>query len=87
MRHHKQILDSFAIIHEVTHYMNQPEGQRNVISDMLTESISYGTNQDTPYENGVPSSCAGEERGSKVLLEACHGGLGPVRMYQTAGRV
>ena len=36
------ILDAFAIIHEVTHHMNQPEGPRSVISDMLTESISYG---------------------------------------------
>ena len=36
------IMDAFAIAHEVTHYMNQPEGQRSVVSDMLTESLSYG---------------------------------------------
>ena len=36
------LLDAFAIVHEATHYMNQPEGERNVISDMLTEGISYG---------------------------------------------
>ena len=34
-------LDSFAIIHEVSHYMNQPKGKRNMVSDMMTETISY----------------------------------------------
>lgn len=36
------ILDTFAIIHEVMHHTNQPEGRRNLTSDMLTEAISYG---------------------------------------------
>jgi hypothetical protein len=36
------LLDAFGIVHEVTHYMNQPEGPRNMVSDMLTEAISYG---------------------------------------------
>lgn len=38
----KSIMDVFGIIHEVTHYMNQPLGERNMISDMLTEALSYG---------------------------------------------
>ena len=38
----KNIMDAFAIVHEVTHYMNQPAGIRNVVSDMLTEALSYG---------------------------------------------
>ena len=36
------IMDAFAIVHEVTHYMNQPTGPRSLTSDMLTEGISYG---------------------------------------------
>lgn len=35
------IFDSLVIIHELTHNRNQPEGKRNITSDLLTESISY----------------------------------------------
>ncbi len=38
----KNIMDAFSIVHEVTHYLNQPNGLRNLTSDMLTEGISYG---------------------------------------------
>ena len=37
------IMDAFIIVHEVTHYRNQPNRGRNYVSDMLTEAISYGT--------------------------------------------
>ena len=35
------IFDSLVIVHELTHNRNQPEGKRNITSDLLTESISY----------------------------------------------
>lgn len=33
--------DTFIIIHELTHNRNQPDGDRNITSDLLTESLSY----------------------------------------------
>lgn len=36
------IYDAIIIIHELMHYFNQPNDQRNEVSDLLTESISYG---------------------------------------------
>ena len=36
------ITDSCVLIHEIMHYLNQPESQRNFVSDLLTESLSYG---------------------------------------------
>lgn len=36
------IIDSGVIIHEIMHYLNQPETERNFVSDLLTESVSYG---------------------------------------------
>ena len=38
-----KIIDGCVIIHEIMHYLNQPEIERNFVSDLLTESISYGT--------------------------------------------
>lgn len=37
----KTISDSLILVHELMHYYNQPNGERNFVSDMLTESISY----------------------------------------------
>lgn len=36
------IIDSGVIIHEIMHYLNQPETERSFVSDLLTESVSYG---------------------------------------------
>lgn len=36
------LLDSIVLIHELLHYINQPKGKRNVVSDLLTEALSYG---------------------------------------------
>ena len=36
------IIDSCVMIHEIMHYLNQPETERNFVSDLLTESVSYG---------------------------------------------
>lgn len=35
------IFDSIVIIHELSHYRNEPEGKRNFISDLLTEALAY----------------------------------------------
>jgi len=35
-------LDCAILIHELMHYYNQPSEKRNIINDLLTESISYG---------------------------------------------
>ena len=39
---HNNIIDSCILIHEIMHYLNQPESKRNFVSDLLTESLSYG---------------------------------------------
>lgn len=36
------IYDSIIIVHELMHYLNQPNKKRNFVSDLLTEAISYG---------------------------------------------
>ena len=36
------IIDSCILIHEIIHFLNQPEAKRNFVSDLLTESLSYG---------------------------------------------
>lgn len=36
------IYDSIIIVHELMHYLNQPSQQRNEVSDLLTEAVSYG---------------------------------------------
>ncbi len=36
------LLDSIVLIHELLHYINQPKDKRNVVSDLLTEALSYG---------------------------------------------
>lgn len=36
------IYDSFVIVHELMHYLNQPLHKRNEVSDLLTEAVSYG---------------------------------------------
>ncbi len=33
--------DFLILVHELTHNRNQPKGKRNIVSDLLTESISY----------------------------------------------
>lgn len=35
------IFDSAVLIHEITHYRNQPNNKRNFTNDLLTESLSY----------------------------------------------
>lgn len=63
------ILDVFAIIHEVTHHTNQPEGNRNLTSDMLTEALSYGTEfifAQSLLENNFKTQDA------KIFIENCH---------------
>lgn len=35
------VFDSLVIVHELTHNRNQPIGNRNITSDLFTESISY----------------------------------------------
>lgn len=52
------IYDSIILIHELIHYLNQPLGKRNEVSDLLTEAISYGAElifcedlKNTQYEN------------------------------------
>ncbi len=39
---HNNIIDSCILIHEIMHFLNQPEDKRNFVSDLLTESLSYG---------------------------------------------
>ena len=39
---HNNIIDSCILIHEIMHYLNQPESKRDFVSDLLTESLSYG---------------------------------------------
>ena len=39
---HNNIIDSCILIHEIMHYLNQPESKRNFVSDLLTESLFYG---------------------------------------------
>ena len=36
------IIDSCILIHEIMHFLNQPESKRDFVSDLLTESLSYG---------------------------------------------
>ena len=57
---HNNIIDSCIIIHEIMHYLNQPESKRNFVSDLLTESLSYGIEfiyieelKDTSYYNDM----------------------------------
>lgn len=52
------IYDSIILIHELIHYLNQPQDKRNEVSDLLTEAISYGAElifcedlKNTQYEN------------------------------------
>ena len=54
------ITDGCVLIHEVMHYLNQPESRRNFVSDLLTESLSYGIEfvyceklKNTVYHNDV----------------------------------
>lgn len=35
------IFDAAVIIHELSHYRNQPDGKRNFISDLFTEALAY----------------------------------------------
>lgn len=35
------IHDSLVLVHEIVHYLNQPEHYRNETSDLLTEALSY----------------------------------------------
>ena len=35
------IFDAFIIIHELSHYLNEPNERRNFVSDMLTEALAY----------------------------------------------
>ena len=35
------LYDSFILVHELMHYLNEPKGKRSFTSDLLTESISY----------------------------------------------
>ncbi len=36
------VIDSCILIHEIMHFLNQPESKRDFVSDLLTESLSYG---------------------------------------------
>ena len=36
------VIDSCILIHEIMHFSNQPESKRDFVSDLLTESLSYG---------------------------------------------
>ena len=33
--------DAYVLVHELSHYRNEPMGKRNITSDVLTEAISY----------------------------------------------
>ena len=35
------IFDCGVLIHELMHYLNQPKENRNIVSDLLTEAVSY----------------------------------------------
>lgn len=35
------IFDCAILIHEIMHYRNQPNGKRNFVNDLITESLSY----------------------------------------------
>ena len=35
------MFDCGVLIHELMHYDNEPKHKRNLVSDMLTETISY----------------------------------------------
>ncbi len=37
------IFDCGVLIHELMHYLNQPKENRNIVSDLLTEAVSYST--------------------------------------------
>ena len=37
------IFDCGVLIHELMHYLNQPKKNRNIVSDLLTEAVSYST--------------------------------------------
>ena len=36
------VIDSCILIHEIVHFLNQPESKRDFVSNLLTESLSYG---------------------------------------------
>lgn len=54
------VIDSCILIHEIMHFLNQPESKRDFVSDLLTESLSYGIEfiyieelKDTSYYNDM----------------------------------
>lgn len=41
IRLENSIFDCGVLIHELMHYLNQPNGKRNTVSDLLTEAVSF----------------------------------------------
>ncbi|MDD3241879.1 MAG: hypothetical protein PHQ64_03840 [Bacilli bacterium] len=57
------LFDSMIIIHEIMHYLNQPDNDRNINNHLLTEALSFGVEAiyidskiDTEYKNDAIDS-------------------------------
>ena len=62
------VFDSLVIVHELTHNRNKPIGNRNLTSDLLTESISYANEFIFAYEFLDKSDLSNYFKGIEKML-------------------